>query len=84
MCLTFHYIKAITFLNDFKIQQEILSGLWHWIWLAQQKKMPDDTKTCRDITCVTFVEDIRHYFSIEAEHRMEQASHEGSQIDRVG
>lgn len=36
------------------------------------------------MTCVTLVEDIRHYFSIEAEHRMEQASHEGSQIDRVG
>lgn len=37
MCLTFHYIKAITFLNDLKVQLEILAGLWHWIWFAQQK-----------------------------------------------
>lgn len=34
--------------------------------------------------CAIFVKDIRHYFSIEAEQGMEQASYEGPQVDRVG
>lgn len=34
--------------------------------------------------CAICVKDIRHYFSIEAEQGMEQASYEGPQVDRVG
>lgn len=31
----------------------------------------------------TIAKDIRQYFPIEAEQRMEQTSYEGSQVDRV-
>lgn len=31
----------------------------------------------------TIAKDIRHYFTIEAEQRMEQTSDEGPQVDRV-
>lgn len=56
----------------------------HWNPYAALQAGLKKARWFKNIHVLPFIKDIKHYFPIEAEQRMEQASYEGSQVDWVG